>query len=46
VLRQYEEKDFAPAYERLAEYVLAGGMMIEGTSSESCQNISLEPAMT
>lgn len=33
VLRQYEEKDFAPAYERLAEYVLPGGLMIEGTSS-------------
>jgi hypothetical protein len=31
-LRQYEEKDFAPAYERLAEYVLPGGLMIEGTS--------------
>ncbi len=33
VLRQYEEKDFAPAYERLAEYVLPGGWMIEGPSS-------------
>ena len=33
VLRQYEEKDFAPAYERLAEYVLPGGLMIEGTSN-------------
>ncbi len=32
VLRQYEEKDFTPAYERLAEYVLPGGLMIEGTS--------------
>jgi hypothetical protein len=32
VLRQYEERDFAPAYERLAEYVLPGGLMIEGTS--------------
>ena len=32
VLRQYEEKDFAPAYERLAPYVLPGGLMIEGTS--------------
>jgi hypothetical protein len=32
VLRQYEEKDFAPAYERLAQYVLPGGLMIEGTS--------------
>jgi hypothetical protein len=33
VLRQYEEKDFAPAYERLAQYVLSGGLMIEGTSN-------------
>ncbi len=33
VLRQYDEKDFAPAYERLAEYVLPGGLMIEGTSN-------------
>ena len=33
VLRQYEEKDFAPAYERLAEYVLPDGVMIEGTST-------------
>ena len=33
VLRQYEEKDFAPAYRRLAEYVLPGGLMIEGTSN-------------
>lgn len=33
VLRQYEEKDFAPAYDRLAEYVLPGGLMIEGTST-------------
>jgi len=33
VLRQYEEKDFAPAYERLAEYVLPSGLMIEGTST-------------
>lgn len=33
VLRQYEETDFAPAYERLAEYVLPGGLMIEGTST-------------
>jgi len=31
VLRQYEERDFAPAYERLAEYVLTDGLMIEGT---------------
>ena len=33
VLRQYEEKDFTPAYERLAQYVLSGGLMIEGTSN-------------
>jgi hypothetical protein len=33
VLRQYEEADFAPAYERLAQYVLPGGLMIEGTSN-------------
>lgn len=33
VLRQYEEKDFAPAYERLAHHVLPGGLMIEGTSN-------------
>jgi hypothetical protein len=44
VLRQYEERDFAPAYERLAEYVLPGGLMIEGTStpfgSIRCANVS------
>src|SRR5512133_220293 len=33
VLRQYDEKDFAPAYERLAQYVLPGGLMIEGTTA-------------
>lgn len=33
VLRQYEEKDFNPAYEQLAHYVLPGGLMIEGTSN-------------
>ena len=33
VLRQYEEKDFAPAYERLGEYILPGGLMTEGTSN-------------
>lgn len=33
VLRQYEEKDFMPAYEKLAEYVLPNGLMIEGTSN-------------
>ncbi|MCI0550492.1 MAG: hypothetical protein L0287_06030 [Anaerolineae bacterium] len=33
VLRQYEEKDFVPAYDRLAQHVLPGGLMIEGTSN-------------
>jgi hypothetical protein len=33
VLRQYPEADFLPAYERLAGYVLPGGLMIEGTST-------------
>lgn len=33
VLRQYEEGEFAPAYERLGEYVLPGGLLIEGTSN-------------
>ena len=33
VLRQYEERDFAPAYERLAQYVLPSGLLIEGTST-------------
>ena len=33
VLRQYEEKDFTPAYQQLAGYVLPGGLMIEGTST-------------
>jgi hypothetical protein len=33
VLREYEEKDFAPAYDRLAEYVLPGGLLMEGTSN-------------
>ena len=37
VLRQYEEKDFIPANERLAEHVLPGGLMIEGTSTPFCQ---------
>jgi len=32
VLRQYEEKVFISAYERLAQYVLPGGLMSEGTS--------------
>src|ERR1700752_1712494 len=33
VLRQYEEKDFAPAYDRLAHYMRPGGLMVEGTSN-------------
>lgn len=33
VLRQYEEKEFTPAYETLAQYILPGGLMIEGTSN-------------
>jgi hypothetical protein len=33
VFRQYEEKDFAPAYEILAQRVLPSGLMIEGTST-------------
>ena len=33
VLRQYDERDFIPAYQRLAQYVLPGGLMIEGTSN-------------
>ena len=33
VLRQYEEKDFAPACAHLAEFVLPDGLMIEGTSN-------------
>lgn len=33
VLRQYEEEDVLPAYARLAERVLPGGLMIEGTST-------------
>jgi hypothetical protein len=32
VLRQYDETEFDPAYERLSQYVLPGGLMIEGTS--------------
>ena len=44
VLRQYEEKDFASAYERLSQYVLPGGLMIEGTSdpygSIWCANVA------
>ncbi|MBK7451439.1 MAG: hypothetical protein IPJ47_19330 [Anaerolineales bacterium] len=44
VLRQYEEKDFAPAYERLAEYVLPGGLMIEGTSTPFGKSLGGESA--
>ena len=33
VLRQYEEGEFIPAYEQLAEYILPGGLMVEGTST-------------
>ena len=33
VLRQYDENDFAPAYQTLAPYILDGGLMIEGTSN-------------
>jgi len=48
VLRQYEEKDFAPAYERLAEYMLPGGLMIEGTSNPFgsiwCANVARKEA--
>jgi len=33
VLRQYEEKDFAPAYATLAPYILEGGLMLEGTAT-------------
>lgn len=33
VLRQYDEADFAPAYERMAPGVIPGGLMIEGTSN-------------
>ena len=44
VLRQYDEKDFAPAYETLAPYVLTDGLMIEGTSnpfgSVWCANVA------
>jgi hypothetical protein len=33
VLRQYEERDVPAAYERLAQYVVPGGLMVEGTSN-------------
>lgn len=32
VLRQYDETDVADAYARLAEHVLPGGLLLEGTS--------------
>lgn len=37
VLRQYEEKDVATAYARLAEGTLPGGLLIEGTSDSRGQ---------
>ena len=33
VLRQYEEADVLPAWERMARYVLPGGLLLEGTSN-------------
>jgi hypothetical protein len=33
VLRQYDEAEVAPTYARLAEFVLPGGLLIEGTST-------------
>ncbi len=33
VLRQYEEADVAPAWERMSRYVLPGGLLVEGTSN-------------
>jgi hypothetical protein len=33
VLRQYEEADVAPAWERMARGVLPGGLLLEGTSN-------------
>ena len=33
VLRQYEEAEVLPAWERLARYVLPGGLLVEGTSN-------------
>lgn len=33
VLRQYEEMDFAPAYARMKDYLLPGGLLVEGTST-------------
>ncbi len=33
VLRQYDQADVAPAWERLGQYVLPGGLLVEGTSN-------------
>lgn len=33
VLRQYEEADVVPAYQTLTQYLLPGGLIIEGTSN-------------
>jgi len=33
VLRQYEEADVVPSWERMACYVLPGGLLVEGTSN-------------
>ena len=33
VLRQYEQGEVLPAWERLARYVLPGGLLVEGTSN-------------
>ena len=35
VLRQYDEADVLPAWECLAQYVLPGGLLVEGTSTPS-----------
>jgi hypothetical protein len=44
VLRQYDEKDVAPAYEAVARTILPGGLMIEGTSDSFgsiwCANVA------
>jgi hypothetical protein len=32
VLRQYAERDVPPAYDRLLQYILPGGLLFEGTS--------------
>jgi hypothetical protein len=33
VLRQYEESEVLPAWERMSRYVLPGGLLVEGTSN-------------